>query len=73
MKQFAVIDTFHNLSSVLSEDKAYEILSKDKYSFRIKNDEGEHIYCLYFGCAHLQGGNWKIINHDEIVERQTEI
>ena len=69
MAEFA-IHTSNDLDN-LTVDKLYEIKywGSDRYSsggslFSIENDAGRSIQCLIgndAGCAHLNGGSWKII------------
>jgi len=69
MAEFA-IHTSNDLDN-LTVDKLYEIKYwvSDRYSsggslFSIENDAGRSIQCLIGnddGCAHLDGGSWKII------------
>jgi len=67
--EFAIHTT--NDLPCLTDGKLYEIKSwvSDRYSsggslFSIENDAGRSIQCLIgndAGCAHLDGGSWKII------------
>ena len=69
MAEFAIHTT--NDLSCLTAGKLYEIKYwvSDRYSsggslFSIENDAGRSIQCLIgndAGCAHLNGGSWKII------------
>lgn len=43
----------------ITKGKQYETLEgSSELSFRIKDDAGDEIYCLYNGCDHLNGDNW---------------
>lgn len=42
----------------LTKGKSYDVVSDEGEAFRIVNDHGNEIYCLYKGCAHLGGADW---------------
>lgn len=43
----------------ITKGKQYETSEgRSELSFRIKDDSGYEIYCLYNGCSHLNGNRW---------------
>lgn len=43
----------------ITKGKQYETSQGySELSFRIKDDVGDEIYCLYNGCDHLNGRSW---------------
>ncbi len=45
----------------LTADKRYAVREDDGNSFRITDDEGEPLFCLWQQCAHLDEGCWSRI------------
>lgn len=43
----------------LTTGKYYKVTEDSGELFRITDNEGEPIYCLWVGCPHLEGGNWR--------------
>lgn len=52
-----------NISSYLTSGKTYPLEPDDCYSFKLIDDTGGYIYCLYKGCAHLNGQDWIIVDN----------
>jgi hypothetical protein len=49
----------HDLETSLTKGKKYETSQGNTYmTFRINDDRGNELYCLYTGCAHLNLLNW---------------
>ena len=46
----------------LTPGRKYKIINGYTFAFEIVSDNGNTIYCLYEGCAHLFGGDWIIVN-----------
>jgi len=48
-----------DVQTLLTKGKKYETSEgKTELSFRINDDRGNELYCLYAGCAHLNLSNW---------------
>jgi hypothetical protein len=54
------------MSACLTPDKVYEVTNLTKNNmgdeaFNIVDDNGNERFCLFVGCAHLDGGAWTIV------------
>lgn len=38
--------------------KEYPVFDDHIGSFRVADEDGESLLCLWEGCAHLEGGDW---------------
>lgn len=42
----------------LTPNKIYDVIWNDGVLFKITDDEGSKIHCLFKKCAHINGNNW---------------
>ena len=54
----------------IKANKLYDIYNVTKTSFGLKNEKGNHCYCLFGRCSHIDHGKWEI---HHIYEPQYEI
>ena len=63
---FAVADEVPASVGYLTAGKQYEVLpTSDNTAFLIVGDAGFKSYCLWEGCAHLDGGNWQRVEQSK--------
>ena len=56
---------------ILTKDKVYEATETNGFvrncgrGFNIISDEGEELICNEIDCAHLDGGNWIVVEEEK--------
>ena len=69
---YAVADVVPDSCDYITAGKEYEVISdQNYYSFMIVNDDGQISSCLWRGCRHLKGGNWRRIKRDSVPSTDT--
>lgn len=56
---FAVADTVPEERSHFIAGKPYEVTNDNGRMFNITSETGNMAFCLWGGCAHLDGENWR--------------
>lgn len=51
--------------SRITKNTLYEAFDVTKNSFIIKDDNGDHCFCLFEGCAHIQHNDWIVVEDNK--------
>ena len=66
MKTFAISEDYGD--KYVTRGKEYVVIEfkdVDRYAFNIVLDNGFKAFCLVKGCAHLDGGDWTLIEKED--------
>lgn len=65
MTTYAVADEVPQSSPYIIAGKQYEVSEEFEGGFHIYAEKGRKPFCLWRGCAHLEGGDWRRVEGAE--------